>query len=297
MAVKIRTIKEIRFYLAKELNVIFEEHEIRALTDILIRTALGITKLHQLYDDAFHVTIKQSEKIIKICQELKTGKPIQYILGETSFYNCTIRVNNSTLIPRPETEELVDLIIRENRGFKGNIIDFGTGSGCIAIALAANLPMSVLTGIDISDEAISIARENAILNNVKVSFLKGDILTLNYESLSGAGIIVSNPPYVTNSEKALMGKNVLNFEPHIALFVTDSDPLIYYNAILKLADKILLPDGKLYFEINEIMGRQLCQMLESNDYYDIEIVADINNKQRIIKGRKNAGKSAIQDRS
>ena len=287
MAVKIQTIKDIRFYLAKELTGIYQEPEIRALADILIKTSLGITKLHQLYDEAYRVTGKQSKKIIKISEELKTGRPIQYILGETAFYNCTIRVNGSTLIPRPETEELVDLIVRENRGFQGNIIDFGTGSGCIAIALAANLPMSVLTGIDISEEAISIARENAALNNVKSSFIRGDIFTLDPETISKAGIIVSNPPYVRDSEKLLMGKNVIDFEPPLALFVTDSDPLLYYNAILKLADKLLLAGGRLYFEINEMMGRQLVQLLESFEYSEIEIVSDINNKQRIIKARKN----------
>jgi len=286
MGVKIQTIKDIRFYLVKELLGIYQETEIRSLADIIIKTVIGITKLHQLYDNGYLVTGQQSEKILKIVEELKTGKPVQYILGETTFYNCTIKVNGSTLIPRSETEELVDLIVRENKGYQGNIIDFGTGSGCIAIALAANLPLSVLTGIEISDEAICIAQENARLNNVHVSFIKGDIFTLDSEVVSKAGIIVSNPPYVRNSEKFLMNKNVLNFEPHLALFVTDSDPLIYYNAILKLADKLLLRGGRLYFEINEMMGKSLILLLESFDYSEIEIVADLNNKERIIKGRK-----------
>ena len=175
------------------------------------------------------VTSEQVKRVVDICKELKTGKPIQYILGETIFYDCIIRVNNATLIPRPETEELVDLIIRENRGLPGNIIDIGTGSGCIAIALAANLPGAVITGIDISDEAIRIARENALLNNVAVSFVKGDIFNFDYEIVNKAEIIVSNPPYVRNSEKQFMSKNVLDFEPHNALFVTDSDPLVYYQ--------------------------------------------------------------------
>jgi release factor glutamine methyltransferase len=286
MGVKIQTIKDIRFYLVKELLGIYQETEIRSLADIIIRTVIGITKLHQLYDNGYLVTGQQAEKILKIAEELKTGKPVQYILGETTFYNCTIKVNGSTLIPRSETEELVDLIVRENKGYQGNIIDFGTGSGCIAIALAANLPLSVLTGIEISDEAICIAQENARLNNVHVSFIKDDIFTLDSEVVSKAGIIVSNPPYVRNSEKFLMNKNVLNFEPHLALFVTDSDPLIYYNAILKLADKLLLRGGRLYFEINEMMGKSLILLLESFDYSEIEIVADLNNKERIIKGRK-----------
>jgi release factor glutamine methyltransferase len=287
MGVKIQTIKDIRFYLARELAGFYKEPEIRILADIIIKTVKGITKLHHLYDNRSMVTGTQSENVFRITEELKTGKPIQYIIGETTFYNCTIKVNSATLIPRPETEELVDLIIRENKGYQGNIIDFGTGSGCIAVALAVNIPSSALTGIEISDEAISVARENARLNNVQISLIKGDVFNLNPEEVGNAGIIVSNPPYVRNSEKLLMNKNVLDFEPHQALFVTDSDPLIYYDTILKLAEKVLLPGGGLYFEINEVMGKSLFQLLESFNYSAIEIITDLNNKDRIIKGRKN----------
>jgi release factor glutamine methyltransferase len=287
MGVKIQTIKDIRFYLSKELTGIYNEIEIRVLADIIIKTVTGIAKLHQLYDNGYMIKAKDAEKIIWITEELKTGKPIQYILGETTFYNCRIKVNSSTLIPRPETEELVDLIIKENKGYNGNIIDFGSGSGCITIALASNLPFAKLTGIEISDEAIRIAQENAVLNNVKATFIQGDLFTFDHESVGKAGIIVSNPPYVRNSEKSLMAKNILDFEPHLAFFVTDSDPLIYYKTILNLAEKILLPKGRLYFEINEVMGISLFHLFESFDYSEIEIVPDINNKERIIKGRKN----------
>jgi len=287
MGVKIQTIKDIRFYLAKELTGVYKEQEIRALAHIIIKTVTGITKLHQLYDSGYLLTSEEAQKIIEFTAELKTGRPVQYILGETIFYNCTIKVNSSTLIPRPETEELVDLVIKENKEYKGNIIDFGTGSGCIAIALSANLPFSSVTGVEISDDAISIARENAVLNNVNVSFIKSDIFNFDQEAVSKAGIIVSNPPYVRNSEKVQMGRNVLDFEPHLALFVTDSDPLVYYKAILNLADKILLPEGRLYLEINENMGRSMIQLLKSYEYTEIEVVPDINDKERIIKGRKN----------
>lgn len=286
MGVNIQTIKDIRFYLAKELEKIYQEQEISALTNIIIKTVIGITKLHQLYMTEQIVTKRQAGRIIDICKELKTGKPIQYILGETSFYDCVIKVTSATLIPRPETEELVDLIIRENRGYQGTIIDIGTGSGCIAVALAANLPGAVVTGIDISDEAIRTARENAQSNNVTVSFVKGDVFSFDSERVDKAGIIVSNPPYIRNSEKQFMNKNVLDFEPHPALFVNDSDPLIYYRAILKLANKILKHRGRLYFEINEAMGKSMVQLLESSGYTEIQIVADINSKERIIKGTK-----------
>jgi release factor glutamine methyltransferase len=287
MGVKIQTIKDIRFYLKEELSGIYKETEIRVLADILIKTVTGTTKLHQLYDNGYIINVAEAERIVGIAEELKTGRPIQYILGETTFYNCTIKVNSSTLIPRPETEELVDLIIRENKDYDCNIIDFGSGSGCIAIALAANLPLAKLTGIEISDDAIRIAQENAALNKVKVSFIKGDIFTINQKHINRAGIIVSNPPYVRNSEKPLMNRNVLDFEPPLALFVSDSDPLIYYRAILELAERILSPGGRLYFEINEAMGSLLFNLLESLNYSEIEIVLDINKKERIIKGRKN----------
>jgi release factor glutamine methyltransferase len=287
MAVKIQTIKDIRIYLKKELKDVYQEPEIRVLADILIKAVTGIRKLHLLHDGEYALTDAEAEKLIKFTDELITGKPIQYVVGETTFYNCMIKVSNFTLIPRPETEELVDLIIRENKIYNGNIIDFGSGSGCISIALAVNIPDSVVTGVEISEEAIRLARENAVLNNAEVSFIKGDIFTMAPEEICKAGIIVSNPPYIRISEKQLMRKNVLDFEPHQALFVTDSDPLVYYKAILNLAKDILLPEGRVYFEINEAMGRPLIQLFETFNYYDIEIVNDINGKERIIKGRKN----------
>lgn len=287
MGVKIQTIKDIRFYLAKELKGVYKEPEIRVLADILIKTVTGATKLHQIYDNEYPISGSESARFINIAAGLRAGKPIQYILGETTFYNCIIKVDQSTLIPRPETEELVDLIIRENKNFKGTIFDFGSGSGCIDIALAANLPFAQVTGIEISEEAIKLARENADLNKVKVRFIKADIFRFDKEEAGKAGIIVSNPPYVRISEKLTMSRNVLDFEPHQALFVSDSEPLVYYTAILKIAENALSPHGHIYFEINEAMGRQMTQLLESFDYSEIEIIHDLNNKERIIKGTKN----------
>jgi release factor glutamine methyltransferase len=286
MASKLQTIKDIRFYLKKELIDIYSVSEIRVLSDILIKTITGITKLHQLYDNGYPISAKEANRIIKLTGELKSGMPVQYAIGETTFYNCIIKLNRSTLIPRPETEELVDLIIRENKDYKGNIIDFGTGSGCIAIALAVSLKDSNVTGTDISEDGISIARENSRLNNVTVNFLTDDILNPKHEKFPKAGIIVSNPPYIRSSEKVLMSENVLGYEPHIALFVSDSEPLVFYDAILKLAEKLLLPGGRVYFEINEAMGALLVELLESFDYSEIKITTDINDKQRIIEGRK-----------
>lgn len=288
MAVKIQTIKDIRIFIRNELASVLNDPEIKIVTDILIKTATGITKLHQLYDDRHIITGTGQQKIAEYVMDLKTGKPLQYVIGETVFFGCTIKLNSSTLIPRPETEELVDHILRDNKGFTGQIIDFGSGSGCIPIALASNLPFAKLTGIEISDEAINIARSNAILNNVKVTFLKNDILNFDLSKVEEAGIIVSNPPYVRDSERAQMAKNVLDFEPHLALFVSDSDPLIYYRSILEIAETILLPGGRLYFEINEAMGKTMVQLVNSFDFSDTIIVQDINGKDRILKTTKNA---------
>lgn len=288
MSVNIHTIKDIRFYLLKELDKIYREPETSSLVNIIIKTVTGVSKLHQLYNSDEPVSKFQAEKIIEISNELKTGKPVQYVLGETDFYGCKIRLNSETLIPRQETEELVHLIIAENRNYRGNIIDLGTGSGCIAIALAANIPGSSVTGIDISEEAVAMARENALLNGVNVSFFKGDILNLDFKIVGKAGIIVSNPPYVRDSEKKSMNKNVLDFEPHRALFVPDSDPLIFYNAILKAAETILLNGGRLYFEINEAMGPSIEKLLGSAGYREINVIKDINNKDRFVKGIKDA---------
>jgi release factor glutamine methyltransferase len=285
----IKTIKDIRVYLAKELKEFYPDSEIIALTNIIIKTVTGITKLHQLALPEQKISQIHARKVARICHELKTGKPIQYILGETIFYNCIIKLNEDTLIPRQETEELVDLILQENRGFKGKITDMGTGSGCIAIALATNLPGSSVTGIDISEGAIKIAEENSRINNVPVTFFKTDVFDFDYSSVPDTDIIVSNPPYVRLQEKLFINKNVIDFEPHSSLFVPDSDPLIYYRAILKIAANILTATGKIYFEINEALDSLMIELLKLYHYSDILVIKDINNKPRIIKGIKNEG--------
>ena len=286
MVVKIQTIKDIKLYLGEELNGLYPETEIIAFTN-LIKTKFRFTKLQMFSFPESPITGKQAAEIARICMELKTGKPIQYIIGETSFYNCTIKVNSSTLIPRPETEELVDLIIKENRGFRGSLLDIGTGSGAIAIALAVNMPGSVVTGTDISDSALDIARENAALNNASVTFTRSDMLNSDIVILHGTNIIVSNPPYVRESEKNRMEKNVLDFEPHSALFVPDAEPLKFYAAILEIAKRILVMHGKIYFEINEALGKEMSDMLASDWYSEIRVINDINGKERFITGIKN----------
>ena len=287
MSVNLRTLKDIRKHFLDELKGIYPEHEILAITNLVLKTHFGIDRLHLLLDSGQIFTSLTMNYIVSICNELKTGKPVQYILGETLFYNCIIKVNNGTLIPRPETEELVDLIIKENKDFRGKIIDIGTGSGCIAIAIKKNLHDAEVTGIDISERALEIATANAILNNVDVSFMKQDIFKFDQRTISQSGIIVSNPPYVLESEKKFMRSNVLDYEPHNALFVPDKDPLIFYRTIVKLSEKILKPGGKIYFEINENKGEELSRLLKSAGYSEIMIIQDINGKNRFIKGRLN----------
>ncbi len=287
MGVNIQTIKEIKLYLKDELEGIYPLYEINAISAIILKDILKSSHIRNLAMPETCLQQKQVHRITSICKDLKKGKPLQYILGYTEFYNCTIRLDEHTMIPRPETEELVDLIIKENRGFRGNILDAGTGSGCIAIALAINIPGSVVTGFDISEAALIKARENSLLNNVRISFFVADLFKIDPRSLKKPDIIVSNPPYIRDSEKSLMSVNVLNYEPSSALFVPDSDPLVFYRAITNLASHILAPAGKIYFEINEAMGSQLSELMESEGFSGIKIIRDINNKERIIKGIRN----------
>jgi release factor glutamine methyltransferase len=287
MTVKIQTIKDIRNYLASELSELYSEIEIRSLTKQIISLLFEDNNLiYILKENEKMVDNKKAGVVIKYCSELKSGKPFQYITGQTLFYNCIIKVNPEVFIPRPETEELVDMIIKENTGFTGRIIDIGTGSGCIAIALARNLPSAFISGIDISELSLETAIKNAELNSVNVRFIRADIFKIDQSVAGQADIIVSNPPYVRNSEKKFMKKNVLDYEPHGALFVTDEDPLIFYRAILDNASYILTPGGKIYFEINEALGKQILTLMASHNLHKINIIKDLNGKDRIARGEK-----------
>jgi len=284
MAGKIQTIKDIRIYLTSELKAVYPSEELIAISDLVITSVLGIRTRMQILNYEKDISREQSDEIYRICRELVTGKPIQYIIGETSFYGCRILVDPSTLIPRQETEELVDLIIRENRNYTGCITDLGTGSGSIAIALALNLPGSSVTATDISAAALKVAGANAELNKVSVNFLPDDILNLENSELSLSGIVVSNPPYIRNSEKSAMHSNVIDFEPHTALFVDDDDPLVFYRAILRRVAGNGENVTKIYFEINEALGKEMIGLMKEYSLSETGIVKDINGKDRIAKG-------------
>ena len=288
MEAKIQTIHDIRRLLNSQLRDIVEESELDPHITVILRHILRIEGMYGIMTYDKPVTEKETQKALEICREIRSGRPIQYVLGETHFYNCTIRLHGHELIPRPETEELVDCVIKENKGFTGSIVDIGTGSGCIAVALASNLPRAAITGVDISEDALNTAIENSELNKVKISFIRGDILDRSFSTGEPAGIIVSNPPYVMEKEKAQMSHRVLDHEPPGALFVPDSDPLLFYRAILRFASHSLVPGGKVYFEINESLGKEMITILDSAGFKNIELVKDINSKDRIVKALKNA---------
>jgi release factor glutamine methyltransferase len=226
------------------------------------------------------------ERINRAIQALQTHKPIQYILGETSFCDLQFFVDESVLIPRPETEELVNWIL-EDSSQTPKILDICTGSGCIAIALAHYLKKSQVYAVDVSQGALNIARKNAISNHVDVHFLEKDILSSDFENEINTcfDIIVSNPPYVRESEKQYMHQRVLNYEPNLALFVEDDNPLLFYHRILKMGQSLLNNNGKIFFEINEAFGEEIVMLFSQYRYTDVVLRKDIHGKNRMISGK------------
>jgi release factor glutamine methyltransferase len=225
-------------------------------------------------------------KIVEALEKVVLKNPVQYVLGETEFYGRKFFVNENVLIPRCETEELVDLVVKENRYSKMNVLDIGTGSGCIAISLSCELPDAKIYAIDISAKALETAVRNCNYNKTNVLFAEYDIMSsakFPYEVKFET--IVSNPPYVRMSEKKYMHENVLEHEPHIALFVNDSEPLIYYEACLRFAENYLADKGKIYVEINEFLGEETLKLFR--DYgFEADLIKDLSGKNRIIKAIK-----------
>lgn len=219
-----------------------------------------------------------------IIARLLDNEPLQYILGETYWHGMTLKVTPDVLIPRPETSELVDLITSENTAPDLNVLDVCTGSGCIAVALANTLPFAEVIGTDISDAALAVARENASLRKLKVGFIHSDALGQFPFDDGSMDIVVSNPPYITESEKKEMEPNVLDHEPGLALFVPDADPLRFYTAISREGFRVTRPGGKIYFEINPLFARQVSQMMTETGWDDVQILPDMHGKQRFAKG-------------
>lgn len=266
-----------------KLTPIYGEGEAKAMVRLIFHSLKGWSLTDMIIHADNIVSPYVLEKTEKIISRLLDNEPIQYILGEAYFYGMNLKVYNSTLIPRPETEELVDIIVHENQSHKDlNILDIGTGSGAIAIALSRNLPFSNVDAIDISENALKIANENARNLHTHIGFTKADIFKFEPKT-DYYDIIVSNPPYIDESEKDSMDSNVLEYEPHQALFVPDENPLIYYIRIAETAKDSLKQHGHLYFEINPRHAEELAEYLNKKGYMYIEIVKDINGKKRFIK--------------
>lgn len=266
-----------------DLSQLYSRDEIKSFTSLLFEHLLGLSRLkvhlqrHDMIPDAKLTEFKE------IVDRLKNYEPIQYILGETEFYGLRFKVSPAVLIPRPETEELVEWILKDYPNEALKVLDIGTGSGCIPIAIAKNRLDFVVDGWDISEEALNIARENAEMNEVKVNFANVDILNWrNAPTIKMYDLIISNPPYVTKAEQPAMLRNVTDYEPHLALFVPDNDPLIFYREIADLAASHLNPGGRLYFEINEQYGDELVSLLNTKHYSNILIRKDINGRARMI---------------
>ncbi len=278
-----KTIQQLSKYFQSQLNDIYIQEEIRNFIVFLLEFKLSYSKVDLLLKQDEEL----SDEVISFCElaltKLKNHIPIQYIIGETEFYGMKFNVNPSVLIPRPETEELVQWIIEDCIKNNPIIIDIGTGTGCIPITLKKNIPDAYVQGWDISIEALNAAKANATLNEVEVDFQIQNALELVNIS-DKADIIVSNPPYVLEKEKDLMHENVLENEPHLALFVPDTEPLLFYQSIAEFAMVNLNSNGSIFFEINETFGLETVNMLEQLGFVNVELRKDLFGKDRMVKG-------------
>ena len=266
-----------------ELKGLYPETEIKSFSYLIIEKLTGFSRTEVYVNKNTLFSVEQQHEIESFIEKLKKYVPIQYILGETEFYGLPFYVNESVLIPRPETEELVDWICTENNKSQGlQILDIGTGSGCIALSLKHEFPNSVVNGFDISEKALETAQRNATRNKLEVNFRIVDILNTP-DTASKWDIIVSNPPYITENEKDDILPNVLEHEPHLALFVTDNDPLLFYRKIAIFARQHLQPHGKLYFEINRTQGKQCVDLLTGMGFQNIVLRKDISGNDRMVR--------------
>lgn len=268
----------------KELSGIYNNQEIESVIALIFNKLKGYSRTQLILAKDEPLTDLERSKLGDIISRLKKHEPIQYVLGSTEFYGLSFLCAPEVLIPRPETEELVDWIIRENTTRRPTIVDIGTGTGCIAIALQKNIPESHVMACDISPVCLETAARNTKLNKSDIALFQYDIINnvpaVDFPELD---IVVSNPPYVRESEKLLMEKNVTDFEPELALFVPDEKPLIFYEHIAEFARLNLKNGGKLYFEINELFGEECCNMLIEKGFVQVELKKDINGKDRMIR--------------
>jgi release factor glutamine methyltransferase len=282
-------IKDIRTYYLSQLGQILTFDESRLMLDMIFESLLDISRAQRLLNPYLRISESELLKIHFAVKQLLRNTPVQYVLKESFFFGLKFFVDERVLIPRPETEELVDWILNnpELKYNKPKILDIGTGSGCIAISVKKNLPDAEVWAMDVSMAALEVARKNAIGNQIDVSFVMGDILSSDQTGFNHEfDVVVSNPPYVRESEKRVMKPNVLDFEPPLALFVSDDDPLVFYKSILRFCETRLKQDGLLYFEINREFGSLMAELLSSNGYYEIVIKADLSGNDRMVAARK-----------
>jgi len=270
-------------HIRSELQGLYPDTEIKSFSNLIIEKVSGFSRTEIIVNKNTLFSVEQRHVIENFIEKLKEYVPIQYILGETEFFGLPFHVNESVLIPRPETEELVDWIRNENdRNANPGILDIGTGSGCIAISLKHEFINATVDAFDISEKALETAQSNATLNKLEVTFSKVDILNTP-ELEQKWDIIVSNPPYVTELEKSEISPNVLDYEPHLALFVPDNDPLLFYRCIAIFAQQHLKPRGKLYFEINRQFGKATVDLLTAMGFGNVELRKDISGNDRMVR--------------
>jgi release factor glutamine methyltransferase len=293
------TIKQYRAHFNKSIKHLYPTSEIDSFFFLILEEYIGFKRIDIVLKSDFYID-QESLNLMQIAtKQLEQEIPIQYIIGKTEFFGLPFNINKEVLIPRPETEELVEQVIKEVSLIKTyktasneatnekqiTILDIGTGSGCIAISLKKQLPGSKISAIDLSDKALRVAKKNAALNKVDINFIHLDILkTNNLDKLYD--VIVSNPPYVRELEKKEMKNNVLNNEPHLALFVDNKNPLLFYNKIAELAKKFLTKNGQLHLEINQYLGKETIKLLAEKGFKNIQLKKDIFGNDRIITAFK-----------
>lgn len=281
---RILTLRECCDDARRKLLTAYPDSEARWMVRIIFEQLKGWSRTDMAIRADDEVSDFIACKVDAVIERLLKHEPIQYIFGETRFYGLTLKVSPAVLIPRPETEELVDIIVSDSSGRRDlSVTDLCTGSGCIAVALARNLPFSSVSAIDISGDALKIAKENAASTGTRINFVQADVLKLEYPDKPSVDIVVSNPPYIAESEKKGMDPNVLDHEPSIALFVPDNDPLKFYRSISRYAKKALRPGGRLYFEINPLFSSELVAMLRNDGWENIDLLPDMQKKMRFIR--------------
>ncbi len=274
-------------YIEKELIRFYPENEVRGFIRLIFEHVCLMSYTDQVFNRGKKLDAASERVIRKIVSRLRRYEPIQYILGETEFSGLRIKVDPSVLIPRPETEELVEWILAScPESEKLSVLDVGTGSGCLALALKKALKLVSVSGVDISEKAVELARGNAEMNGLEVRFFRGDILNWENRDWENIGLVVSNPPYIRESEKKEMLPNVLAYEPEGALFVSDADPLVFYRETARFARRFLKSGGWLFFEINENLGAELEQLMIRQGFRQVTIKKDIRGKARMLRCRR-----------